>query len=463
MKQFKSTILFVIAIMLFAAFKTDCINVHFGTKTLYKPLQNVYSTAPDGYAPVFINHVGRHGARHLTSINADSIMFLVLKIARSENALTEVGERLLRMDSLLLNVEKGNVSFISERGKEEQTDIAKRMVQNFSSVFANKKGFIKISTTKKERTKQSAKAFLKGLNPDTANCIINNFNDNDNLAFYDISPAYKSFKETGSWKTPFAIVQNTEKAQKLYEDLPKKFFTQLFINKLNAQTFNFNTKNNDANYSSKNFTDAFYDACSIVGSLEKEIVKAGYNPEALNFGSLVSCSELEELNFLSSADDFLLKAAGTDETGIQVKIAAPLLLNFLNATDEYIASKKTIANLRFAHAETIAPFATLMGITGASEPILPDKILDYNTVWKCENIIPLSANIQWILYKNKTTGDFLLKFLLNEKEVAINGLNNSGTAFYYKWNDVRNFYTQKLEKLNVHAGDNMHDFLMNIK
>ena len=96
----------------------------------------------------------------------------------------------------------------------------------------------------------------------------------------------------------------------------------------------------------------------------------------------------------------------------------------MNSTDEYIASGNVIADMRFGHAETIAPFAALLGIAGASEMVSLNKIQDYNKIWKCENIIPLSSNVQWILYKNKNTNDFMVKFLLNEKEVAINGIKD---------------------------------------
>jgi hypothetical protein len=467
MKKINSLILLFILIISFSvlhsAFRSDCNNLHWGTKTTYQPLQKQYTPAPPGYMPVFINYVGRHGARHLTSITADSILFLVLKKAETENALTTAGSSLMRMDSLLLLVEKGNVSFISERGQEEQKGIGQRMAQNFPSVFNNNKGNIKISTTKKERTKQSAKAFMQGLNPDTTHSIINNFSDNDELAFYDISPAYKTFKESDSWKSKFAAIQNSEKAKKLYDELPELFFLPSFIKILNSGTLTFHTEKKDFVFAAKSFCDAFYDACSIVASLDKEMHKLGFKPADLDFKSLVPCSDLEELTYINSAEDFLLKGPGTDNSGIQVRIAAPLLISFMNSVDEYASSQKTIADLRFGHAETLAPFAALLDITGTSEALPEDKIQDYNKTWICENIIPLSSNIQWIFFKNKNKGDLLVKFMLNEKEVTINGISDSGTSYYYKWDDVREYYTKKLEKMNIHTGDNIHDYLINVK
>jgi multiple inositol-polyphosphate phosphatase/2,3-bisphosphoglycerate 3-phosphatase len=456
-------ILFISMSSVLVMFKSDCTDVHWGTKTLYRPLQKEYSVEPKGYSPVFINYVGRHGARHLTSATADSFLYIVLKMAKSEKTLTSAGEKLMQMDSLLLLVEKGKVSLISETGKEEQKAIGERMKQNLSPVFANNSGFIKISTTKKERTKQSAKAFLSGLKPDSSHAMIYNYDDNDDLAFYDVSPSYKSFKESGTWKSAFTVIQSTEKAYLLKEELPKQFFTNTFINKLNSNSIRFPSEKWKITYTSENLITGLYDACSIVASLVKEIGIAGYQLDELNFGSLLSCSDLKELDYINSAEEFLLKGPGIDEHGIQVRIAAPLLISFLKSVDEYTTSKKVIADLRFAHAETIAPFAALLGLENASESTSPDNILDYNKVWKCENIIPLSANVQWIIYQNKTKADYLIKILLNEKEAAINGLQDSGTKYYYKWTDMKKYYGDKLEKMNVHPGDNMHDYLLNVQ
>jgi len=456
-------ILFIAVNVLLVSFNSDCKDVLWGTKTLYKPLQYEYTSQPLGYDPVFINYVGRHGARHQTSITTDSILYLVLRAAEIDKALTKSGEQLKRMDSLLLIIEKGNVSLITEKGYEEQVAIGKRMARNFPSIFAAGKGFIKISTTKKERTKQSSRAFINGVNPDTAFAFINNFSDNDELAFYDVSPAYKAFKEGDNNKASFEIIQDSEKAKQLYEEIPKLFFTTVFIKKLNSASLHFHSEKKEIVVDCKSFSDAFYDACSIAPSIDKEIEKLGFSREELDFKSLVTCSEVNEFSYINSAEDFLLKGPGTDNEGIQVRIAAPLLMSFLKSAEEYITSKNVIADLRFGHAETLAPFAAILGITGASESLPGDKIQEYNKIWHCENIIPLSSNIQWILFMNKNSGDYLVKFMLNEKEVTINGLKDSGNPYYYKWEEVRNFYYRKLDKMNVNRDDNMHDYLINIK
>ena len=101
-------------------------------------------------------------------------------------------------------------------------------------------------------------------------------------------------------------------------------------------------------------------------------------------------------------------------------------------------TKQEDAILRFTHAEAISPFATLLGIPQASIPAA--SVYEYNKHWSAAAIIPLSANIQWIVYSNGT--EYLVKALLNEKEVSLP--LPAKLWPYYSWEDVRKYYQQKL-------------------
>ena len=360
------------------------------------------------------------------------------------------------MDSLLLIIEKGNISLLSERGKLEQESIGKRMSEEFQTVFQKNRGSIIVSTTKKERTKQSAKAFIKGLNPDTSLHIQTNYNNNDELAFYDVSPAYREYKEIGSWRKVYENLQDQVNVRAFYSKVTQYFFTGTFLHKMNA-------KDPSIVLDAESFAKAYYDAASIVESLDIEIKEKGFSSADLDLKSLIPCEDLQKFNYVNCAEEFLLKGPALDADGIQVKIAAPLLLSFLESTEEYIQSSKVIAQLRFGHAETVAPFAAILGISGASESVAGNTVKSYQKGWLCENIIPLSANIQWILYKNKSTQDYIVKLMLNEKEVSINGLKDVGTPYYYSWESVRDFYNGKLDKVNLHFKDDIHAFLLRLK
>jgi len=82
--------------------------------------------------------------------------------------------------------------------------------------------------------------------------------------------------------------------------------------------------------------------------------------------SFLTCAQLFTLGKIDNAEDFFAKGPGADVNGIQVKIALPLLADFINTTDEYIKTKAVNAQLRFSHAETISPYASLSGFTPAA-------------------------------------------------------------------------------------------------
>lgn len=137
-------------------------------------------------------------------------------------------------------------------------------------------------------------------------------------------------------------------------------------------------------------------------------------------------------------EDFYEKGpsyAGQDET---YRIAQPLLDDFFASIDERVAGGDTAATFRFAHAETIMPFAALIGAPGSTqqapavvEPQSVDDVYNYNNnEWRGETVTPMAANIQWDVATRdgidpKTGKAYtpLIRMLYNETEVAFGGTN----------------------------------------
>lgn len=137
-------------------------------------------------------------------------------------------------------------------------------------------------------------------------------------------------------------------------------------------------------------------------------------------------------------EDFYEKGpsyAGQDET---YRIAQPLLDDFFNSIDERVAGGATAATFRFAHAETIMPFAALIGAPGSTQqaPAVADPQTDadvynyQNNEWRGESVTPMAANIQWDVATRdgidpKTGKAYtpLIRMLYNEEEVAFGGTN----------------------------------------
>jgi multiple inositol-polyphosphate phosphatase/2,3-bisphosphoglycerate 3-phosphatase len=445
----KKTLLFLLLIISgHVALAQNCDVNFLGTKTLYKSAIQKYKPAPAGYLPVFINHVGRHGARHLTKDVKTTLAYTLLLQADSTNNLTTAGKKLKQMMIALQKIEKGSTKFISAEGRDELKGLGERMYLNYNNVFKDKSN-LSVAVTKEVRTKQSADAFLQGLSSKLKDTAATKFyNDDTGLRFYDLSPAYKSFEDGVDGNAVMLSLQKEIHFAEMNKTIIGRFFTADFLEKLKLK-----------DKQEAKFTADIFGFATIVYSLSEEIRQAGYQFADLDFKSFFTCVELQKLGELDSIDENLKKGAGTDNDGIQVRVAVPLLVDFIKTTDDFIKTGKNNANLRFAHAETIAPFAALLQISNADKAT--KVISKLNSSWQSSGIIPLGANIQWIFYKGKGSAGYLMKILLNEKEVLIDGIINASP--YYKWSEVRGFYMRKLDKLGVKLTDDMGAYLTSVK
>ncbi|BAV06513.1 histidine-type phosphatase [Filimonas lacunae] len=424
-----------------------------GTKTPYPVPKTATSAAPAGYQPVWINYVGRHGARFLTKAGSDVKLLKVLSEAEQKQGLTTTGKLIKQMVQRFLTIEKNNYEFISLLGKQEQAGIGARLLQQYPTVFKGGGKGLSVEVTHKIRTRQSAEAFVSQLGGYTGNIHFEQVQDsNENvLRFYDLSPAYLKFKKSDAVSRPIDSLNKDVQTQTVALHVAKKLFTSSWLKASTdkGEAYNWNT-----------IAEYLYDLYSVQFSIPLEMKVKGYTKDSIDFGIAFSTADLVWLEFKNSAEDFLEKGAGTDTLGIQSRVAAPLLVDFINTTNEALhapAGTASEAILRFTHAEAISPFATLLGIPQASVP--SPAIRAYNQHWQASAIIPLSANIQWILYSNGN--DFLVKVLLNEKEVA---LPIATTQYpYYKWTDVKQYYLKKLESLHVSPGDDMHRYLLELQ
>jgi hypothetical protein len=428
----------------------------FGTKTPYQPRQKKYTAPPAGYVPVFINYVGRHGARFMTKPGGDADVLNLLLMARGKNALTDTGKILLRSAQAFMKIEKGNYENITLSGAAEQQGIGARLYETYRPVFRG--NGMDVMTTAKIRTQQSAKAFLQGIKNDPAEQIHWYKGDSldDILRFYDISPAYQQYKKSAALQQRLDSFENDERLKKIAGFIAARVFSSSFAGQLSSG-ISLPDKNGGKEMNTVSFIKDLYDLYAVQQDIQGEIAQARIPKEAIRFGVVFRERDLVFLNLINNASDFFEKGPAADAQGIQVTIAAPLLLDFLNTINHKIENPASPdLKLRFSHAETISPFATLLGIPEAS--VSSNSIYTYNKKWKAADIIPMSANIQWILYSNGK--DYLVKTLLNEKEVAL-PVQTSNFP-YYSWSQVKDYYLQKLASLHAGPEQDMHQYLLEV-
>lgn len=454
---------------------------YLGTKTPYRAPLGGYTSPPVGFKPVFVNYVGRHGARFMTKAGPDVEALRLLETAEGVGGLTEVGLRVGRMVRRLCAVGKGHYENISLLGAAEQEAIGQRMLRRYPTVFTGKG--LDVVVTYKVRTQQSADAFLKAFAGYKGQRRSSRLADSLDavLRFYDLSPAYQRYKKSEGVKTALDSLDRDRRTDETAAAICERVFRPAFRSGLKPAE-------------ERRFAGNLYDLYSVQFSLVRE------TKDSMDLGIAFGTPELAWADFVAGAQDFLEKGPGRDPLGIQVRVAAPLLVDFVRRMDEVVERDGAAARgaamggaeasgaamdgaaaaptkggcdavLRFTHAEAISPFATLLGISEASVPV--SDIYDYSKHWRAGEIIPLSANVQWIVYSNGK--EYLIKVLLNEREVhlPLRGLGETGAAragsagegggAFYRWEELRSYCMERLKAVGADLNGNMLDYLKELR
>jgi hypothetical protein len=267
------------------------------------------------------------------------------------------------------------------------------------------------------------------------------------LRFYDLSPAYIHYKKSALIRESLDSLDKDSRTLATARRICARLFTPAYANELMS-----------GKARGVAFADDLYDLYAIAWSMSGEVRNAGHPEDSEGLSIAFDRNDLAWMDFRNGAADFLEKGPGFDSVGVQVKIAAPLLADFIRVFDR--AADRTgpgDAVLRFTHAEAFAPFAALLGIREASAPAT--SIYKYHDHWSAGNVIPLSANIQWVLYAG--TGGYLVKVLLNEREAMLPVATSQWP--YYRWDDLRAYYVRKLGAIGAGLQQDMRGYLRRLE
>lgn len=422
-----------------------------GTKTPYTPQQNKFAATPKGYTPLFVNHVGRHGSRFMTKSGSDSILFHLFNLI-GKDGLTDEGKIWQKNNADLTKIQTDQYGNITGLGALEQNAIASRILKSYPSLFLHAPK-IDVWYTHKIRTYQSAQSFLSAfkstqqldinyiVQPDTAETI---------LRFYDYAPALEALKKSKNITMKEDSLYDLPEMKNAYKAISSRFIKKEAWDKFKSENKTLKEKNKQLKISHKLFASSLFDVYGVGLSAQEELGKKWSCPFSQEEGFLLGRAE--------GGEDYLTKGPGINKNGVQVRIAAPLLLHFLTSSDSVINGQKKVAGIfRFTHAEAIAPLAALMEIRGADSST--NSIFSYTSAWDPGKVIPMAANIQWIFYTNKKT--ILVKILLNEKESTIPVKTDKFP--YYDWTSVKKYYYNKLSKMGLSTTTNPMTFLQNLK
>lgn len=360
---------------------------------------------PDSLTPVFINHVGRHGSRYPASATNCLAMKRTLMHADSLGTITPLGRKLLRLTEFAINRSNGRWGALDSLGMAEQRGIASRMYSTFPSLFND--GKVKAISSYSPRCAMSMYSFthqLARLNNHIEISTSSGHRNSSLMRPFDIDREYLDFRKDTLWAVPYR--QYTE------QSIPLSAISRVL---------------------GKDYPFGVTDARDL--AMVQYYVIAGMSAMEINCDALEYFTP-EEYNALWSCFNLrqYLQRTATTVSTIPADIASPLLLDIITSTDAVISGESDItALLRFGHAETLMPLLSLMRLDGCYYMTNYFDTVAKN--WKDFNVVPMSANIQFTLFKSKN-GNYYIRLDHNETPVS---LIHNGNDLYTPWETARDY------------------------
>ncbi|MGN0190855.1 MAG: histidine-type phosphatase [Candidatus Cryptobacteroides sp.] len=386
-----------------------------GIHRVYTPGRYADTPAPQGYAPFYVSHVGRHGSRYNT--NGREVLHPLNDLAECDSAgiLTEKGKLLYTQLKLFYEASEGHFGALSEVGAAEHSGIASRMYRRFPEAFSDPaRRTVHAASSSSGRCLTSMANFAASLQrKDTTLHLVCQCDDQ--------TKAY-ILKDTG---TKAITAQRRKISEKMREDGldTDRFFESVFTDVKACRKY----------VSSR---QRFCKELHLIGSLVEDLELQ----EKVDILSFFTPDELFRLTCFDT-NEFFGDHCNSAEFGRQrVIMADEMVEDIIAKADAVLSGEPKAADLRFTHDWMMAPLFSLIGIEGM------DRSYSMEEAWKHWNVaeyIPMAANIQMVFYKSEGR-ETLVKILVNEKETLIPALKPVNGS-YYSWTGLRPYLQSRIE------------------
>ena len=359
-----------------------------GVNKAYVPAVNeTWAPAPEGKAPFAIITYGRHGSCYLSKPAYYDAPLKVLAKADSVDRLTPLGKSVLDRLKLIRRDAHNHWGELTETGARQQQKIAWQLMERVPEVF-------------------NKNAFHLGAYSDYLN-----HQEESRLLFHKDSLAKAAF-EAFSKK----YEDGDRLAKTLFSD-PDYIREQVDVQTLSDQLFKIaGSIQNTRLYGEVSLNDLF---------TQEEIWHQWKRQNAWNY-----------VNFGN------YRREGVRREGVKEGLEHRLLRRLLHFSDTAQTLGPT-AVFHIADETSFLPLVSLMEINGYGLATDDLESLDEKG-WADYRICPMSANLQWILYrKDPEDQDVMIKVLLNGQEATLP--LPSEQAPYYHLKDFKDYYLNKLD------------------
>lgn len=388
--------------------------------------------APKGYEAVYLSHYGRHGSRWLIGYSNYERPLQYMQEAHDAGVLTERGEKLLEQLRTVNQAVKGRQEELTQRGAEQHQQIAQRMYERFPSVFKDGAHVdAKSSTVIRCILSMSNETMtLRAMNP--------KLNISMDASSHDMYYIIYDDKELSAQRMP-----KGSEAEKAWHEYREKMFdgTRILNNIFSSES-----------YWKEKIRDPYHFCVDYLYKIALNMQSTELRHE-MSMLDLFTEDELHAIWLCRNAQWYITHGPSPLNGGTQIYYQRNLIKNIMHEADSCLALNTACSSLRFGHEVVVMPTACFMNLNGYGAQYRDLNDLEKNK-WFSYRIFPMGSNIQMVFYKSKKkhtqsqvegSADTLVKFLLNEEEATVPDLT-AINGCYYKWEDVKKFWTDKLSR-----------------
>ena len=160
---------------------------------------------PDSLVPVFINHVGRHGARYPASSANCAKLAAALSRADSLGTITPLGRSLKTLNERVIARSTNRWGALDSLGMSEQQGIAARMYFNYRPVFENG-AVVQALSSYSPRAMMSMYSFTHQLDRMSNRITFTTSTGRINSGLmrpFDTVQSYLDFRRDKTWEPPY--------------------------------------------------------------------------------------------------------------------------------------------------------------------------------------------------------------------------------------------------------------------
>lgn len=420
---------------------------YYTSKTPYQPKgsPSEYTEAPAGYNLVGVQHVARHGSRGLSGPDADDLVLQLWHQAQREQALTPLG---IELGSAVLNMLQSHHGLgygqLSELGRIEHRDMAARVIARHAQTLAALPADYQFGVmhSGRSRARDSGVAFVAGwlanrpqdqarFQPDYANEHVVYFHSAEGSEGYD---DYKDGPRVAAVMNSYLQDPQTAAAS---QEILQPLFTADFIARLANGDYQFVAfdDHEDQITNAEDAALAIYDLFSIAVNLTEE--------GAHDFTRFIPEQTREWLAFIDDADSFYGRGPGFADENISYAAAGNLVRDmYQRAKASAHGESQEFAMFRFTHAQALMPVATWLGLPDATQSAEESESYSYNNnPWRAAIIAPMSANVQWDVYRNGNDANkILVRMLWHERETHFAEQCNAYQGYFYELAELARCY-----------------------